>query len=46
MSPERLRESAICIAAILGVVLFLVAVTLSAAEAAGPAPVHASSTQA
>ncbi len=46
MSPERVRESAICVAAILGVVLFLVAVTLSAVEAAGPPPVHASTTQA
>jgi hypothetical protein len=34
MSRERLRESAICIAAVLGVVLFLVTVTLSAVEAA------------
>jgi len=33
MSRERLKESAICVAAILGVVLFLVTVTLSAVEA-------------
>jgi hypothetical protein len=32
MLRERLRESAICVAAILGVVLFLVTVTLSAVE--------------
>jgi hypothetical protein len=34
MSRERLKETAICIAAILGVVLFLVTVTWSAVEAA------------
>ena len=46
MSTERLRESAICVAAVLGVVLFLFAVTLSAVEAAGPPPTPASTSQA